>query len=56
MGRVFNNKIDNTDNTLHGSGRAVKKVAYYFRSKKYLMPVMVILHATSLVLKMQWLI
>ena len=25
-----------TDNTLHGSGRAVEKVAYYFRLKKIL--------------------
>ena len=37
-----------TDNTLYGSGRAVEKVAYYFRLKKYLRPVMVILHATYL--------
>ena len=37
-----------TDNTLHGSGRAVENVAYYFRLKKYLRPVMVILHATCL--------
>ena len=43
-----------TDNSLHDSGRAVQKVAYCFRSKKHLRPVTVILHATFLVLKMQW--
>ena len=42
-----------TDNTLLGSGRAVEKVAYYFRSRKHLRLVMVILHATCLVLKTQ---
>ena len=31
-----------------------KKVAYYFRSKLHLKPVMVILHATYFVLKIQW--
>ena len=39
-------------NTLHSSGRA-EKVAYCFRSKKHLRPV-VILCATCLALKMQW--
>ena len=43
-----------TSNTLHGSGRAVKKVAYYFRLKKDLRPVMVVLKATYLALKMLW--
>ena len=44
-----------TDNTLHGSGRAAEKSGiYYFRLKKYLRPVMVILHTTCLTLKMQW--
>ena len=33
-----------------------KKVAYYFKLKKHLRPVMVILHAMCSVLKMQWLI
>ena len=42
-----------TSNTLHGSSWQCKKVAYYFRWKKHLRPVMVILHATCLVLKMQ---
>ena len=32
-----------------------KKVVHYFRLKKYLRLKMVILHATCLVLKMQWL-
>ena len=43
-----------TDNTLHRSGRIVGKVVYYFRLKKYLRLVLVILHATFLALKMQW--
>ena len=43
-----------TDNTLHGSGRTVKKVVYCFRSKKHLRLVTMILHVTCLVLKMQW--
>ena len=43
------------DNTLHGSGRAVKKKKVYcFRLKKHLKQVAVILHATCLALKMQW--
>ena len=41
-----------TDNTLHGSGRAVEKVAYYFKLKKLLKPVMVTLQVTCLDLKM----
>ena len=41
-------------NTLHGSGRAVEKVVYCFRSKKHLKKVVVILCATCLALKMQW--
>ena len=43
----------NIDNTLLGSGRAVEKVAYCFKSKKHLKSV-VILCATCLALKMQW--
>ena len=42
------------DNTLHGSYRTVEKVVHYFRFKKDSRPVMVILHARCLVLKMQW--
>ena len=42
-----------TDNTLHGSGRAVEKSGILLRSKKYLRLVIVILHATYLALKMQ---
>ena len=34
MGRVFNNKIDNTDNTLHGSGRAVEKSGILLQIEK----------------------
>ena len=45
-----------TNNTLHASGRTVEKVAYCLRLKRYLRLVMAILHATCLILKMQWLI
>ena len=62
MGRVFLKKsalwIDtrsSIDNTLHGGGRAVEKREYCFRSKKHLKPVVVILCAMCLFLKMQWL-
>ena len=34
MGRVFNNKIDNADNTLHGSGRAVEKSGILLQIEK----------------------
>ena len=37
-----------TDNNLHGSGRAVEKVVYCFRSKKHLKQVVLTLHATYL--------
>ena len=43
-----------TDNTSHGSDRAVEKVVYYFRLKKHLRLIMMVLHATCLALKMQW--
>ena len=42
------------DNTLHGSGRAVEKVVYCFRSKKHLKQKVVILYATCLAFNMQW--
>ena len=34
MGRVFKNKIDNIDNTLHGSGRAVEKSGILLQIEK----------------------
>ena len=43
-----------TNNALHGSGRTVEKSGLLLRLKKYLRPVMVILHTMRLVLKMQW--
>ena len=42
-----------TDKTLHGSGRAVEKSGILLETEKHLRPVMVILHATYLVLKIQ---
>ena len=42
------------DNTFHGTVGQWKKVAYYFRSKRHPRPVVAILHATYLALKMQW--
>ena len=42
-----------TDITLHGRGRAMKKVALYFNLKKELKAVMLTLHAMCSVLKMQ---
>ena len=43
-----------TNNNLYGSCRTVEKVVYCFRSKKQQTPVVVILHAMYLALKMQW--
>ena len=45
-----------TDIILHGSSREWKKVAYYFKLKKQLKLAMLILHATCLASKKQWLI
>ena len=53
--RLWIDTRSSTDNTLHDSGRTVEKVVYYFRLKRYLRPVMLILHAIYLALKMQWL-
>ena len=61
MGRVFNDKIWAMDRwivrVLATLFTAVagkwKKVAYFFKFKKHPRPIMVILHATCLVLKMQ---
>ena len=45
-----------TNNTLHGSSRTVEKSGILLQIEKCLRLVMVILHATCLVLKMRWLI
>ena len=45
-----------TDITLHGGSREWKKVVYYFKLKKQLKLAMLILHATCLASKKQWLI
>ena len=43
-----------TDNTLHSSGRTVEKSGILLQIEKVPGPVMVILHAMYLALKMQW--
>ena len=45
-----------TDNTVYGGGRTVGESGILLQTEKQLKPVMVILHAMCLVLKMQWLI
>ena len=63
MGRIFNDKswamgswatCSSTEITLHGRGRAMKKVALYFNLKKELKAGMLTLHAMCSVLKMQY--
>ena len=61
MGRIIKDKIWtmsrhiflSADNSLHGFGRAVEKVAFYFKLKRQEKAVMVILLARSLILEMQ---
>ena len=43
-----------TKNALHGSSRAVEKSEILLQIEKHLRPVMVILHATCLALKVLW--
>ena len=44
-----------TNDTFHGSGRAVEKSGILLQIEKQLKRVVVILHATYLALRMQWL-
>ena len=43
-----------TDNFLRGSGREMKKVAFYFNFKKQLKAIIVIFHAMRSFFKTQW--
>ena len=49
---IWTDTRSSIDNTFHGSGRAVEKSVYCFRSKTHLKPVE-ILHAMCLALRMQ---
>ena len=54
FGLWVDTRSSTNNNTLHGSDRVVKKMVNYFRLKKHLSLLLLMLHATRLALKMQW--